>query len=87
MEGFTALAKNEGIIPALESSHAVYAAMQIARTLRPDQDVLVGLSGRGDKGNKHSALTCVYNSNFCFFFFPPLSDMMTVAKVQGVTLN
>jgi len=63
MEGFVALAKNEGIIPALESSHAVYAAMQIARTLRPDQDVLVGLSGRGDK------------------------DMMTVAKVQGVTLN
>jgi len=63
MEGFTALAKNEGIIPALESSHAVYAAMKIAATLRPDQDVLVGLSGRGDK------------------------DMMTVAKVQGVTLN
>lgn len=50
MEGFGALAKNEGIIPALESSHAVYAAMQIAKTLRPDQDVLVGLSGRGDKG-------------------------------------
>ncbi len=50
LEGFSALATNEGIIPALESSHAVHAAMKIAATMRPDQDILVGLSGRGDKG-------------------------------------
>ena len=49
LEGFKALTRSEGIIPALEPSHAVYHAMQVARTMRPDEDLLVGLSGRGDK--------------------------------------
>lgn len=49
LEAFQALSRSEGIIPALESSHAVYEGMQIAKTLRPDQDVLINLSGRGDK--------------------------------------
>jgi tryptophan synthase beta chain len=39
----------EGIIPALESSHAIAHAMKIAPTMRPDQILLVNLSGRGDK--------------------------------------
>ncbi|MEE3141146.1 MAG: tryptophan synthase subunit beta, partial [Chloroflexota bacterium] len=39
----------EGIIPALESSHAVYLACQLAKELTDDQIVLVCLSGRGDK--------------------------------------
>ncbi len=49
LEGFQLLCRTEGIIPALEPSHAVYYAAQLARTLPPDQIVLVGLSGRGDK--------------------------------------
>ena len=49
LEGFQALTRTEGIIPALEPSHAIYHAIQVAKTMRPDQDVLVGLSGRGDK--------------------------------------
>ncbi|MFT5768488.1 MAG: tryptophan synthase beta chain [Lysobacterales bacterium] len=39
----------EGILPALESSHAVAYGMKLASTMRPDQIVLVNLSGRGDK--------------------------------------
>lgn len=39
----------EGIIPALESSHALAEAVRLAPTMRPDQTILVNLSGRGDK--------------------------------------
>ena len=49
MEGFSALCKTEGIIPALESSHAVAGAMKLGRELGPDALILVNLSGRGDK--------------------------------------
>ena len=49
LEGFKALTGAEGIIPALEPSHAVYYALEVARGMRPDQDILIGLSGRGDK--------------------------------------
>ena len=49
LEAFHLLCRTEGIIPALESSHAIYYASQLARTLSPEQIVLVCLSGRGDK--------------------------------------
>jgi len=49
LEGFKALAKYEGILPALESSHAVVYAMDLARTLAPGSVVIINLSGRGDK--------------------------------------
>jgi len=49
LEGFKALTRAEGIIPALEPSHAIYHALQVAASMRPGQDVLIGLSGRGDK--------------------------------------
>jgi tryptophan synthase beta chain len=49
MEGFSALCRTEGIIPALESSHAVAGAMSLGRELGPDALILVNLSGRGDK--------------------------------------
>jgi tryptophan synthase beta chain len=49
LEAFHYLCRTEGIIPALESSHAVAYAMQLAKTLRKDQSILVNLSGRGDK--------------------------------------
>jgi tryptophan synthase beta chain len=49
LEAFHYLCRIEGIIPALESSHAVAHAMKLAKTMRPDQSILVNLSGRGDK--------------------------------------
>ncbi|KAG0341265.1 tryptophan synthetase [Podila humilis] len=47
--GFRSLCETEGIIPALESSHALYAAIETAKELGPGKDVLVTVSGRGDK--------------------------------------
>ena len=49
LEGFKALARYEGIIPALESSHAVSYAMQLAQQVDEGTVILVNLSGRGDK--------------------------------------
>ena len=49
LEAFHYLCRVEGIIPALESSHAVAHAMKLAKTMRSDQSILVCLSGRGDK--------------------------------------
>ncbi len=49
LTAFHRLCRTEGIIPALESSHAVAHAMKIAPTMRADQHLLVNLSGRGDK--------------------------------------
>ena len=49
LAAFHRLCRTEGIIPALESSHAVAYAIQLAQTMRPDQSILVNLSGRGDK--------------------------------------
>jgi tryptophan synthase beta chain len=49
LAAFDALARAEGILPALESAHAVAYAMQLAGIAKPDQDIVVCLSGRGDK--------------------------------------
>jgi len=49
MEGFKLLCEIEGIIPALESAHAVYYAAELAAGLSADKLVVVNLSGRGDK--------------------------------------
>jgi tryptophan synthase beta chain len=49
LEGFHLLSRTEGIIPALESAHAVYYASELAKQLNPEEIVLVCLSGRGDK--------------------------------------
>ncbi len=49
LEAFHRLCRTEGIIAALESSHAVAYAMRLAPTMRSDQHLLVNLSGRGDK--------------------------------------
>lgn len=49
LEAFHYLCRVEGIIPALESSHAVAYAMKLAKTMKPEQSILVNLSGRGDK--------------------------------------
>ncbi|HYW80771.1 MAG TPA: tryptophan synthase subunit beta [Thermoguttaceae bacterium] len=49
LDAFDALAKSEGILPALESSHAVAKAMEVAAGRSPDEVIVVCLSGRGDK--------------------------------------
>jgi tryptophan synthase beta chain len=49
LEGFTWLGRTEGILPALESAHAIAHLHALARELPPDSLVLVNLSGRGDK--------------------------------------
>ncbi len=49
LDAFITLSRTEGIIPALESSHAVAYAMKLAKTLPKDKTILVNLSGRGDK--------------------------------------
>lgn len=49
LDAFHYLCRTEGIIPALESSHAIAYAMKLAGTMRSDQHILVNLSGRGDK--------------------------------------
>jgi len=49
IDAFQSLARLEGILPALESAHAIAHAQQLARTMNPSDIVLVNLSGRGDK--------------------------------------
>jgi tryptophan synthase beta chain len=49
VKAFFTLSRLEGIIPALESAHAVAYAMQLAPELKPDDTILINLSGRGDK--------------------------------------
>ncbi|KLO10554.1 bifunctional tryptophan synthase TRP1 [Schizopora paradoxa] len=49
LRGFRICTQKEGIIPALESSHALWAGIELAKTLPADKDVVICLSGRGDK--------------------------------------
>ena len=49
VQAFLTLSKTEGIIPAIESSHAIAYAIKLAQTLKQDQIMIVNLSGRGDK--------------------------------------
>ena len=49
MDAFALLSRTEGIIPAIESAHAVAGAVELGRELGPDAVILVNLSGRGDK--------------------------------------
>ena len=49
IDAFLELTRTEGIIPALESSHAIAEAIKVARKLKPSESIVVTLSGRGDK--------------------------------------
>lgn len=49
LQGWRDLTRMEGIIPALETSHALAYATKLAPTMRPDQTIIINLSGRGDK--------------------------------------
>lgn len=48
-QGFRLISQLEGIIPALESAHGIYGALELAKTMRKDEDLVICLSGRGDK--------------------------------------
>jgi tryptophan synthase len=72
LKGFRALTQLEGIIPgmyimlfgssvALESSHAVFGAMELAKTMSSDQDIVICLSGRGDKGDRPQLIVKIYH--------------------------
>ena len=54
MRAFELLCRTEGIIPAIESAHALAGAIEVGRELGPDAVLLVNLSGRGDK-DMHTA--------------------------------
>lgn len=47
--GFRLISQLEGIIPALETAHAIYGAIELAKTMNKDQDIVICISGRGDK--------------------------------------
>jgi len=49
LEGVKMLSRTEGIIPALEPAHAISYAVKLAKTMRPDEIILVNMCGRGDK--------------------------------------
>src|SRR5690606_17797270 len=55
IKAFEYLSRKEGIIPAIESAHAVAYAMKLAPTLNKDQIIVINLSGRGDKDVKQVA--------------------------------
>lgn len=49
LEGFNMMCQYEGIIPALETSHAIYQAFHLAKKLGPGKNIVINMSGRGDK--------------------------------------
>jgi tryptophan synthase beta chain len=49
LEAFQALTRLEGIMPALESAHAVAYVMRVAKRMKKSESIVIGLSGRGDK--------------------------------------
>ena len=55
IEGFQLLSREEGLIPALESAHAIAYVAKVAPTLKPEQIIAVCLSGRGDKDVQQTA--------------------------------
>lgn len=56
MWGFHECTKKEGILPALESAHAIAYGLKLAKTMTPDQSIIINLSGRGDK-DLHTVMT------------------------------
>lgn len=48
-QAFRLMSQLEGIIPALESAHGIYGAIELAKTMKKDEDLVICLSGRGDK--------------------------------------
>ena len=80
LDAFHYLCRTEGIIPALESSHAIAYAMKLAKTMRADQSILVNLSGRGDK----DIGTVADLSKADFFCRPSCQGQSVKGDVQNV---
>ncbi|MDD2809450.1 tryptophan synthase subunit beta [Rhodoferax sp.] len=80
LDAFHYLCRTEGIIPALESSHAIAYAMKLAKTMRADQSILVNLSGRGDK----DIGTVADLSHADFFCRPSCQGQSVKGDVQNV---
>ncbi len=78
LEAFHRLCRVEGIIPALESSHAVAYGIQLAKTMKPHQSVLINLSGRGDKD-----IGTVADLTGADLYDRPSSRGVTVKGAQG----
>ena len=81
LDAFHYLCRIEGIIPALESSHAVAHAMKLAKTMTPQQSILVNLSGRGDKD-----IGTVADLSNADFFCRPSCQGQTVKGEQAISL-
>ena len=81
LEAFHYLCRTDGIIPALESSHAVAHAMKLAKTMTPKQSILVNLSGRGDKD-----IGTVADLSQADFFCRPSCQGQTVKGEQAISL-
>jgi tryptophan synthase beta chain len=81
LDAFHYLCRTEGIIPALESSHAVAHAMKLAKTMTPQQSILVNLSGRGDKD-----IGTVADLSNADFFCRPSCQGQTVKGEQAISL-
>jgi tryptophan synthase beta chain len=79
LAAFHRLCRTEGIIPALESSHAVAQAMKMAPGMRPDQHLLVNLSGRGDKD-----IGTVADLSGAEFFCRPSCQGQSVKGADGI---
>ena len=82
LEAFHYLCRTEGIIPALESSHAVAHAMKLAKTMQPTQSILVNLSGRGDKD-----IGTVADLSHADFYCRPSCQGQSVKGDQTVSLS
>jgi tryptophan synthase beta chain len=78
LAAFHHLCRTEGIIPALESSHAVAYAIKLAKSMRTDQHLLVNLSGRGDK----DIGTVADLSGAAFYCRPSCRPAAGVARVE-----
>jgi len=82
LKAFHHLCRTEGIIPALESSHALAYAMKLAPTMRSDQHLLVNLSGRGDKD-----IGTVADLSGASFFCRPSCQGQALKGAQAVELK
>jgi tryptophan synthase beta chain len=82
LQAFHHLCRTEGIIPALESSHALAHAMKIAPTMRPDQHLLVNLSGRGDKD-----IGTVADLSGALFFCRPSCQGQALKGAQAIEVQ
>ena len=81
LDAFHYLCRTEGIIPALESSHAVAHAMKLAKTMTSQQSILVNLSGRGDKD-----IGTVADLSNADFFCRPSCQGQSVKGEQAINL-